>query len=105
MANTNKQNINDIGTSIGQLLELEQLQERIACKRLLRIKVGFNICNSLMEGFSLPRPNMHDAFISFRYEESSDFCYKCGWFGQYSLYVPKCDLLEIWSLVQSKLLS
>lgn len=87
MANTNKQNINDIGTSIGQLLELEQLQEGIVCKRFFCIKARFNICNSLMEGFSLPRPKMHDAFISFHYEELSDFCYKCGWLGH---TLPMC---------------
>lgn len=81
MADMNKHNIGIIGASIRQLLDIDPLPEDITCKRFFRIKVSFNITNPLKACFSLPRPNLPDAYIRFRYEKLSDFCYYCGCLG------------------------
>lgn len=68
-------------SSVGQLLEIEMLPDDIHCKWFFRVKVYFNVCNPIKEGFLLPRPNLPYAFINFRYEKLSNFCYKWGRIG------------------------
>lgn len=81
LAGMNKYNIGLIGASVDHLLDMDPLPEGITCKRFFRIKVSFNITNPLKACFSLPRPNLPNAYIRFRYEKLSDFCYYCGRLG------------------------
>lgn len=94
MAGMNQPTISAIGSSIGQLLELDKLPEGITCKRFFRIKVKLNVCNPLKHGFFLPSPNLSDVFISFRYEKLSDFCYNCGRIGHTFSMCPHETMLE-----------
>ncbi|KAK3014662.1 hypothetical protein RJ639_009557 [Escallonia herrerae] len=77
-----KNNVITIGKRIGDLVQIEMSKNgRIGEKGFMRLRVEVDVELPLAKGFALKRYGNEDAWIQFRYEHLSDFCYRCGHLG------------------------
>ncbi|GLT54497.1 hypothetical protein SLA2020_276890 [Shorea laevis] len=78
-----------IGQSLGDLLEVDGPLDGSAGKQsFLRLRVSVDLTKPLIPGFTHHRPPKIPAWIQYKYERLSDYCYSCGRLGHLSFFCP-----------------
>ncbi|KAK9267888.1 hypothetical protein L1049_010325 [Liquidambar formosana] len=72
-------NVEKIGAVLGSVILVDfTSKEAMLWQNFLRVKININVNNPLKSGFSLKRGNLPEAWIQFKFERLSDFCFLCG---------------------------
>lgn len=67
------------GNKIGMVIEVDFHSNRgVWVTNYIRVKILLQTSHPLRPGFFLPRDNMNDTWIQFKYEKISRFCFNCG---------------------------
>lgn len=67
-----------IAETLGEVIAVEDPDGRGKPMRFIRVRVWIDITKPLKKGFFLKRNNDEDAWVKFKYERLSDYCYGCG---------------------------
>lgn len=71
-----------IGNQVGKFRDFDDpKKESFGCGTFLRLKIKFNITESLPSGIYMDCQPDADIWIAFKYEKLQDFCYACGKLG------------------------
>ena len=75
----NKPSILKIGQHVGKVSEVDLIGEiQSRWHRFVRMRVEVDILSPLKPSMFLPKKNLNDAWIGFKYEKLSSLCYICG---------------------------
>jgi hypothetical protein len=81
----NKSCLLRIGNKIGKVLEVDFIGEfQPRWSKYVRIRVEIEVSKPLWSGFFLPRKDLSDVWIGFKFERLPALCYKCGILGHES---------------------
>lgn len=75
-------NVVKLMTRVGEVIEVENpLVEGILLRSYMRVRLYMDITKPIPTGVWIPRKDLPNTWISFRFEKLQDLCYKCGVFG------------------------
>lgn len=78
----NVKNAVKLAEQVGEIVEVENPMVNGALLRtFMRVKVNVNITQPLITGCWVPRNDLPNSWILFRYERLQDFCFTCGLMG------------------------
>jgi hypothetical protein len=66
-----------IGSSVGEVEEIDMLEDEAGWGEFLRVKVLMDLSKPIPIGRKLHLPNQ-STWVAFKYERLPKFCYKCG---------------------------
>jgi hypothetical protein len=66
-----------IGSSVGEVEEIDMLEDEARWGEFLRVKVLMDLSKPIPRGRKLHLPNQ-STWVEFKYERLPKFCYKCG---------------------------
>ncbi|XVF36329.1 hypothetical protein REPUB_Repub19eG0048900 [Reevesia pubescens] len=78
-----------LGKTVGDVLELDMRENRVAWGKFLRVRVLLNVTKPLKRCCKLSKPNGGTLLVMIRYERLSDFCFVCG---RLDHHESKCDI-------------
>ena len=68
----------EIGSKLGEVLEVDVAESGVQWGRFLRVKVKMDVSKKLVRGKKIAFEGREQRWIAFKYERLPNFCYRCG---------------------------
>ena len=68
----------EIGSKLGEVLEVDVAESGVQWGRYLRVKVKVDVSKKLVRGKKIAFEGREQRWIAFKYERLPNFCYRCG---------------------------
>ena len=68
----------EIGSKLGEVLEVDVAESGVQWGRYLRVKVMVDVSKKLVRGKKIAFEGREQRWITFKYERLPNFCYRCG---------------------------
>lgn len=82
LENLNIKSAEKILCQLGEIMEIEEsMDDGVFLRHFIRARVKINIHSPLSTGCWIPRRNLSNVWVAFKYEKLQDLCFSCGVIG------------------------